>query len=135
MPRRAAPPGDPVEAGRWSYLSEHRDAKEQKAFESAYARDPLLLMAALCWRGTEDDAATDEARQRLTDLRARAERKKGGPVPWERPRYDADGEQTRRQKVVVSLVVAWIIMLVALGVIGAAGAVFNGIRIVHGWLQ
>lgn len=77
--------GDPVQAGRWAYLAEHRLPDETAAFERAFGRDPVRLMGALRWSGSEDDAATEIARQRLTEVRTRAERHAGRKLMWERP--------------------------------------------------
>ncbi|ACU39851.1 hypothetical protein KCV87_25695 [Actinosynnema pretiosum subsp. pretiosum] len=64
--------GDPVQAGRWSYLLEVRDEAELAAFERAY-RTPESRLAAMNWlepEGGPDGAAGSEtARDRLTDLR------------------------------------------------------------------
>ena len=116
----------------WSYLSEHRIAKEQEAFEKAFVRDAVNLAWALGWRGAEDDAVTDEARRRLTDLRARAERESGETLSWDRPRYMAR-PMTRREKVQDGLVAIGCLTVITVGGIGALAAVINGIRIIHGW--
>ena len=74
--------GDRVEAGRWSYLGEDRDPEELAAFERACGRNPVRIMRALRWRGAEDAAATEVARQRLLDVRGRAEAKAGTELDW-----------------------------------------------------
>ncbi|MEJ2859074.1 MULTISPECIES: DUF6584 family protein [unclassified Saccharothrix] len=59
--------GDAAQAGRWSYLSEHRVEAEVAAFERAY-RTPQARLAALNWVGGED--TTETARVRLAALRS-----------------------------------------------------------------
>lgn len=63
--------GQPAQAGRWTYLSEHRDPEETLAFERAYRRAEARL-GALSWQGTIDDAPTPAARERLVSLREQA---------------------------------------------------------------
>ncbi len=57
--------GDAAQAGRWSYLSEHRDDAETAAFERAY-RTPQARLAALNW--VSGEATTETARIRLLAL-------------------------------------------------------------------
>lgn len=78
--------GDVPQAGRWSYLADERDESEAEAFRRRYADDPVLIMRALAWRGSEDDAPTDTARRRLAEVRLDAERATGVPQTWEDPR-------------------------------------------------
>ncbi|NUT99951.1 MAG: hypothetical protein HOY78_48890 [Saccharothrix sp.] len=59
--------GDPVQAGRWSYLSDHRDESEVAAFEHAY-RTPEARLAALNWISGEH--TTETARLRLSALQS-----------------------------------------------------------------
>ncbi|RKT72862.1 hypothetical protein DFJ66_6186 [Saccharothrix variisporea] len=58
--------GDAAQAGRWSYLSEHRVEAEVAAFERAY-RTPQARLAALNWVSGEH--TTETARVRLAALR------------------------------------------------------------------
>lgn len=59
--------GQPAQAGRWTYLSEHRDPEETLAFERAY-RHAVGRLGALNWARPIDDAPTEVARDRLTSL-------------------------------------------------------------------
>ncbi|WP_309113862.1 DUF6584 family protein [Saccharothrix sp.] len=59
--------GDPVQAGRWSYLSEERVEAEVAAFERAY-RTPQARLAALNWVSGEH--TTETARVRLAALQS-----------------------------------------------------------------
>ncbi|WNV90026.1 DUF6584 family protein [Umezawaea sp. Da 62-37] len=59
--------GNGVQAGRWSYLSEVRDAVEVIAFEHAY-KTPVARLTALNWVGGENAAETETARTRLMAL-------------------------------------------------------------------
>jgi hypothetical protein len=77
--------GNTVEAGRWSYLGEDRDPREDAAFERFFGNDPVRIMRALRWRASEEAATTDVARQRLLDVRGRAEAKAGKPLDWADP--------------------------------------------------
>lgn len=74
--------GDTVQAGRWSYLSESRRPEEVAAFERAFGDDPVRLMWALRWTGSESDATTEYARHRLHDVRTRAEQNAGRTLDW-----------------------------------------------------
>jgi hypothetical protein len=75
--------GDLVEAGRWSYLSEHPDPAEVAAFEHACGNDPVRIMRGLRWPGPDETAAaTEHAQVRLLDVRARAEAKAGKKLEW-----------------------------------------------------
>lgn len=71
-----------VEAGRWSYLAAERLPEETEAFERACGRDPVRIMRALRWRGPEETAATEVARERLRDVRARAQAKARKELDW-----------------------------------------------------
>ncbi len=56
--------GQPAQAGRWTYLSEERVADETLAFERAYRRAQVRLIA-LNWAGRVEEAPTEAARTRL----------------------------------------------------------------------
>ena len=77
--------GNISQAGRWDYLSESADPRETSAFAHAFQDDPIALMRALRWTGSEDDAATEVARERLRLLRERARDRVGHAVSWEDP--------------------------------------------------
>lgn len=113
--------GNHVEAGRWSYLSEPRDPAEVAAFEHACGRNPIRIMRALHWRGFEEAAATEVARQRLLDVRARAEAKAGKKLDWS-DRGREVGDTWGRDASAIGCLVAGVVLL-ALVVIGAATVV------------
>lgn len=118
--------GHTAQAGRWSYLAEHRDPAEQDAFLRAYGHDPFRLMTALRWRGPEDDAATEVARERLRALRAQAEREAGRRVPWEAPRRPEPLVTPRRVgRVLAALLAATVVVL---GVVELVGLVVRGVQ-------
>jgi hypothetical protein len=123
--------GDLAQAGRWSYLSPDRVETEQEAFKRRYDGDPVRLMIALLWRGTEQDASTEVARRQLVDLRSAAEHQAGGAVNWDNPRYP----WPLRRRVRRLLIGLGIAALVIFGLIGAFAAIVNGIRVVYIWLQ
>lgn len=125
---------DPAQAGRWSYLSPDRVETEQVAFNRRYGDDPLRMMIALAWRGAEQDASTDVARNRLADLRAAVERQTGGDVTWDKPQYPVS-PWPRRERVGTFLYGLGIATLVIFGLIGAFAAIINGIRVVYLWLM
>ncbi|MDM7832569.1 DUF6584 family protein [Cellulomonas edaphi] len=82
--------GNAAQAGRWSYLKESRVSAEDRAFERLFQDDPVQIMAALRWRGSEDDASDPDARARLAEVRARAQALAGRRLTWEDPlRRDA----------------------------------------------
>ncbi|MBO3087933.1 DUF6584 family protein [Cellulomonas dongxiuzhuiae] len=107
--------GNAVEAGRWSYLAEHRDPDEVTAFERAFGDDPVRVMQALRWRGPETAATTESARRILLDVRTRAEAKAGRTLDWASP--GADDSRWGALAMVGCLVAA--LVLAALVVVGA----------------
>jgi hypothetical protein len=109
--------GDRAEAGRWSYLSEQRDPREVAAFERACGRDPVRIMRGLRWRGSEEAATTELARQRLLDVRARAEAKAGKKLDWSARGRDVGGPWWEGVFTIGCLVAG--LVLIALVVIGA----------------
>ncbi|KRC42754.1 DUF6584 family protein [Oerskovia sp. Root22] len=113
--------GDLVEAGRWSYLSEHRDEGEVAAFERACGNDPVRIMRALRWRSSEEAATTEVARQRLLDVRGRAEAQAGRTLDWSDRGREAGDPWWRDLFAVGCLVMG--IALVALVIIGAVTVV------------
>jgi hypothetical protein len=109
--------GDRVEAGRWSYLSEQRDPGEVAAFERACGQNPVRIMRALRWRGSEEGATTEPARQRLLDVRARAEAAAGRKLNWSDRGRDVAGPW-REDAFAVGCMLAGLVLL-ALVIIGA----------------
>lgn len=73
--------GDPAQAGRWSLLADEVDPDELEAFHAAYP-DPVRRMSALEWTGTDDDAPTPAARERLARVRRDAELAVGYRLTW-----------------------------------------------------
>lgn len=63
--------GDLPQAGRWDYLADSPDPVEIAAFERAY-RTPTTRLEAMGWSGRLDDAPTDAARAKLTELHREA---------------------------------------------------------------
>ncbi|GAA3879018.1 hypothetical protein GCM10022243_49660 [Saccharothrix violaceirubra] len=61
--------GDPVQAGRWSYLGEDRYDAEVAAFERAY-RTPKARLAALNWATGANGIPSETARVRLAALQS-----------------------------------------------------------------
>lgn len=59
--------GQPAQAGRWTYLSDERVPAETEAFERAYRRAQVRLIA-LNWSGRIEEAPTETARTRLAAL-------------------------------------------------------------------
>ena len=114
--------GNLVEAGRWSYLSEQRDPAEVAAFERACGRDPVRIMRALRWRGYEDAATTEVAREGLIDVRARAEAKAGKELDWSSRGRGTEPPWWKEGAPVIGCFVVGLLLL-ALTVIGAATVV------------
>lgn len=77
--------GNPAQAGRWSLLADEVDPDELEAFCDAYP-DPVRRMAAVEWSGTDDDAPTPTARERLARIRRDAELAVGQRLTWEEAR-------------------------------------------------
>ncbi|MBD7919945.1 hypothetical protein H9657_16860 [Cellulomonas sp. Sa3CUA2] len=113
--------GDAVEAGRWSYLAEHRDADEVAAFERACGDDPVRIMRALRWRGDEQAAATASAQQRLLDVRARAEAHAGKKLDWTSPGREVGGSRWDLAGVGCFLGGLVLVTLVAIGAATVVG--------------
>ncbi|MBO1752924.1 hypothetical protein J4G33_14015 [Actinotalea sp. BY-33] len=81
--------GHADQAGRWNYLSEDAEPAESEAFVRASQSDPVVMMRALCWTGSENDAETAVARERLGELRAAARGPLGRRPSWENPVRDS----------------------------------------------
>ena len=109
--------GNHIEAGRWSYLSEHAAPDEVAAFERACRHNPVRIMRGLRWRGPEEAAATDFAQQRLLDVRSRAEVAAGKKLDWSAGGRDVS-EHWSESAFVIGCAFAGLV-LVALVVIGA----------------
>lgn len=105
-----------VEAGRWSYLAAERIPEETQAFESACGRDPVRVMRALRWRGPEETAATEIARERLRDVRARAQAKAKKELDWSDAGRGTEGSAWQDGVALGCLGAAFV--LLALAVIG-----------------
>lgn len=114
--------GNLVEAGRWSYLSADRDADEVAAFERACGRNPVRIMRALQWRGFEDAAATEAARQRLIEVRERAEAKARKKLDWSSRGRGTEPPWWKEGAPVIGCFVVGLLLL-ALTVIGAVTVV------------
>lgn len=113
--------GNAIEAGRWSYLSAERDADEVAAFERACGDDPVRIMRALEWRGPEADASTETARERLLEVRARAQATSRRTITWESAGREVGGSSGEDLWLLGCSVVA--IVLVGLAVVGAVTVV------------
>ncbi|MBO0899098.1 hypothetical protein J1G42_03820 [Cellulomonas sp. zg-ZUI222] len=111
--------GDRAEAGRWSYLSDVRDPTEVDAFERACGRDPVRIMGALRWEGS-DDAATEVAGQRLREVRQRAEARAGRTLTWTDTGYEV--QDWRQDLGLLGCLLAGLVLL-ALAVVGAVTVV------------
>lgn len=107
--------GHLAQAGRWNYLSEDQDSQETRAFTRAFQNDPVEIMRALRWTGSEDDAETDVARERLAAVRAAAGDRVGRPVPWEKP--DADERTWHWGLGCAGLLVLVVLALVVVGAV------------------
>lgn len=127
--------GDVAQAGRWGYLGDNRTRAEVEAFEKAYREDPVRMMRAVGWRGPEEAAETDLARQRLRALRARAEAEFGVPVDWELPRHEPEAPPGLGVRVVGWGCVVLAIVLVGLVLIGVVSVAMEGADVVGGWLD
>ncbi|GIG40807.1 DUF6584 family protein [Cellulomonas phragmiteti] len=108
--------GNASQAGRWSYLAEHVDPAELRAFARSCRDDPVEMMWALRWTGSEERAETELARERLLALRAQARARTGRSIPWEKP--DATGMTWQ-----LALGCFAVVLVLVLVVIGAVTAV------------
>lgn len=117
--------GDRVEAGRWSYLSEQRDLGETTAFERACGGNPVRIMRGLRWQGSEDDATTEVARERLLDVRTRAEAAAGKKLEWSDRGREVGGSTWDDVVPVGCLLVALVLLfLVVVGAVTVLGWIF-----------
>ncbi|WP_019137324.1 DUF6584 family protein [Cellulomonas massiliensis] len=122
--------GDLPQAGRWSYLADDRDEAEVEAFRRRYDDDPVQLMRALAWRGSEDDAPTAIARTRLAEVRADAERATGVAQTWENPRVP-DPPSSWGERIgctLVALVGAAVVVLVLAGIVDLAARGWDALQ-------
>ena len=117
--------GDRAQAGRWAYLGEQRDPRETAAFDRAYHHDAVRVMWALGWRGPEQDASTQTARERLLEVRARAEQDAGSPQDWANPRRPEQPEGWRRSLGEMGCLLA---------VIALVGSVIVGVVTIIRWI-
>lgn len=108
--------GNLSQAGRWNYLSQDTDPVETNAFAKAFHDDPLEIMRALRWTGSEDDASTEVARERLRSVRKAARDRVGHQVSWDKP------EAGIRTPVMI-LGCAGVLLVLALVVVGAISTV------------
>lgn len=109
--------GNASQAGRWSYLADGADPDELRAFARSCQDDPVPMMRDLRWTGSEDDADTEVARERLRDLRAQAEARVGRPVAWETPPPDEEVPWE------FALAVGVLVTVLALAVVGGVTVV------------
>jgi hypothetical protein len=72
--------GNPIEAGRWSYLNADADPAEVAAFERAYP-SPEHRLHRLHWPTQDGYAATEFARTRLAELSATARTPAAAVIP------------------------------------------------------
>ncbi|WP_432543361.1 DUF6584 family protein [Kineococcus sp. SYSU DK002] len=123
--------GDLAQAGRWSYLSTHRDEREVAAFERTY-RGPFAQMKALRWR-TSEDSAGPHAAARLRAVREAAEQIAGAPVSWQDPHPPAPALTWADR------IAGWgggliIITVTGLVLLGLGWLVVTAVRLVWGWV-
>nr|WP_143175378.1 DUF6584 family protein [Cryptosporangium aurantiacum] len=117
--------GNAAQAGRWSYLAEHRDADEVAAFERA-TPDPLHRMRCLAWPADPGVARNPAAVERLNALRAAAEARHRMSIPYPELARGEVSEASRGEKVGCALAA----LAAGLFLLGVA----NGARTVVRWL-
>lgn len=127
--------GDLQQAGRWSYLARERDLAEVAAFERAFAGEPVRLMRALGWEGSEQDAADDVARERLREVRVRAEAAAGEPVPWRKPARPVPPPFTREDRLLQAGCAVVGVALVLLTGTGLVALILQGLGVVGRWVR
>ena len=119
--------GDKAQAGRWSFLAEDRDPAELAAFGKAYRRDAVRVMGALGWRGDEDDAATPTARDRLREIRARAEEQAQRPLEWAEVPSGVATDESPLAVVGCALVALALLVVFVVGAVSVVGWVVRAI--------
>jgi hypothetical protein len=112
--------GNPVEAGRWAFLTEDLRDEELGAFERANP-DPWLRLRLIRWSGDPALVPDEAARDRLASLRVEAERA-GPPERWsDNGSGPPRGNAIPCLFVVLSLVAVG--SLVVIGVLRAVGLI------------
>ncbi|MBX9244567.1 hypothetical protein ICW40_07065 [Actinotalea ferrariae] len=124
--------GHPEQAGRWAYLSETVDPAELAAFRRAFGDDPVQMMAALAWTGSEANAPTEVARERLSAVRRDAEAAARRRLTWERPTARSRGTRAREAAGNAAMLALVVLVLVCLGV-GAFTIVHWFVGILADW--
>ncbi|MCC2336006.1 DUF6584 family protein [Cellulomonas wangsupingiae] len=112
--------GNAAQAGRWGHLSPDVRPDETAAFVRAFGDDPVEIMRVLRWQGSEQDASTPLARERLRAVRKRAEASLGRTTTWEDPGGTPPGR--------------WEGVLVLLGVLAFLTVVVVGVGTIGAWL-
>lgn len=124
--------GDLVQAGRWSYLADERDAIEVAAFEKATPRS-VKRMQALNWPSAPERASTAVARKRLSDLLEQAREQTGKrhlryetlrARDWQLPR----SKRERLGDAVALTIVATVLVLFVIGVLDGIATVASWVR-------
>jgi hypothetical protein len=126
--------GNPVEAGRWSYLCPGRREDEVRAFEKAH-RDAYRRMVALRWKADEERASTEFARERLRQLRGQAESELGTPLDWTNLGPEPPEKKRWWARVLNNLAIALFLATAGIVAIGLVTAFISGLRVVVGWLS
>ena len=107
--------GNPVEAGRWGYLTADVREDEIIAFDTAHP-SAWIRLRLLRWAGEPRSLPSKEARQRLRDLIKAAEAA-GPPERWQGAYAlpDASGSKLPCLFVAVALTLFGILALIGLG--------------------
>lgn len=126
--------GELAQAGRWLYLSDQATPDELRAFERSHRRNHAAMMWALRWSGNEEEAPTEFARERLRELRERAETKAGGPLDWAPPR-PVKVPATRADKLIGGLLVGIAVFVIGLIVLGLLSLAAEGWDVLTDWVQ
>lgn len=116
--------GDLAQAGRWAFATETLTEAEEAAFAKGFGKDPVRMMRAISWVGSEDAAATEEARQRLVELRRQAEERTGKQQAWEKPHYPSP-PSARLFTVLVVAFLLFLLLCLGLGLVTVAKTVIG----------
>lgn len=105
--------GNPVEAGRWGFLTGEVTPEELVAFERAHP-SAWVRLRLLRWSARPDLLPDPAARQRLEALAERAVRE-GPPARYGGPLYDGHAPSERFPCVFIASVVLVVAVLAAIG--------------------
>lgn len=118
--------GDRVQAGRWAFATETVTDEEVSAFTRGFANDPVQMMRALRWKGSEQSASSAIVRDRLALLKAAAVAAAGADLSWESARHP-DPRAPLLVRLAGRMLMVFLVVALLVGIVTI-------VRTVFGWL-